>query len=232
MHSPNIFLTRTEHNLTCGIVNIPLTKPAQIYFNYNWKDNIKIAEDIIQVFNAFNIPHSKIDKPFAHKTMFTSNEEIESKIIKMIWRNYKSLRPKLISKWRYLMWEIDTLDKNTLDTVIQIYSRLNLPVYVNRSMRGYHFMSVKPILESVWSSAIESLRPTNLDYPPITIRVNPNKYIGEESVFFEGFIISSAYHADTNELRRLINEHDYTKLGEKYYLVWYNIDKKETEENE
>lgn len=224
-------LQRTEHKLTCGIVNIPLTKPATIYFNVDYSADKKQFDFICNIFESFKIPYHRVDKPFLKKCALTSSEEIESKALKMIWRNYKTYRPKLITNWRYLFWEIDTLDKNTLDTVIQVYSRLNLPVYVKRSMRGYHFISVKPILDSIWQTAIETLRPTNLDYPPITIRVNPNKYVGEESIWFDGFIISSAYHADTNEIRRLINENNYTKIQEKYYLVWYNIDKVEEIEN-
>lgn len=220
---PNFFSTpvRTAEQLTCGIVNIPLTKPAQVYFRA--KENVN---EIYSVFESLKIPFYRVDNLFAGNSMFTSTDKLDSKTIKMIFRNFRTLRPKLISDWRYLFWEIDTQKQEVLEKVLAVYSRHNLPIYVHKSMRGYHFICLKPILFSDFEKAVNVLRSTNDSYPPICLRINPNKYIGEYLIFKEGFIISPTYHVDTQKIRELINSYNWEKIQENYQLVWYNIDKK------
>ena len=232
MTTPIFSLTRTEHKLTCGIVNIPLTYPALVYFRTNNKIETHY-EDIYNVFESFHIPFYRTDNLFASTSTFTSSSKVDSKTIKQIFRNFRTLRPKLISDYRYLFWEIDSLENKDFQKVINVYRKLKLPIIVKRSMRGYHFMSIKPILASVFEQAVLELRNTNLTYPPICIRINPNKWIGENYIAREIYILSEYYHADSTKLLELIRHENYTEIQERYQLVWYNIDKvKEIEEFE
>ena len=216
-------LIRTKENLTCGIVNIPMTYPAKIYFTPS--NTYEYLETIYSIFESMKIPFHREDNYYNESTSIISDIEIEPSKIKMIYKNFRTHRPKLLSKWRYLLWEIDTTDKDVLSIVLQVYKGLNLPVYVHRSLRGYHFLSVKPIQESTWLVAITTLRHTNQTYPPISLRINPNKYEGEKDIFYEGFIQSDVYHYDTSRLRYLIRMKKWERIKEQYILVWYNIDK-------
>ena len=215
-------LQRTKEELTCGITNIPLTKPAKVWFNE--RDNISL---IYEMFESLKIEFIRTDNPHSGFTYFISKEELPSSTIKLIWRKFKSLHPKFVSKWRYMHWEIDEHSEELLTEVMAIYSRLGLPVYVHKTMRGYHFICVKPIEESLWQYSVNTLRKTNISYPPITLRINPNKYVGEEEIFNQGFTVMYKHHSDTKQIRDLIINKNYQKIGEMYQLVWYPIDRKE-----
>ena len=216
-------LIRTKENLTCGIVNIPMTYPAKIYFTPS--NTYEYLETIYSIFESMKIPFHREDNFYTDTTSIISDIEIEPSKIKTIFKNFRTHRPKLISNWRYLFWEIDTTDKEVLSFVLSVYRDLHLPVYAHRSLRGYHFLSVKPIQEPIWNNAITQLRKTNDTYPPITLRINPNKYESEKEIFYEGFIQSEVYHYDTKRLRYLIRMKKWERIQEQYILVWYNIDK-------
>lgn len=219
---PNIFLTRTKEQLTCGITNIPLTKPSIVWFRE--RDNISL---VYEMFESLKIPFIRSDNNYLGDSYFASKEELDSKTIKLIWRNFKSLHPKFTSNWRYLFWEIDEHSEELMTEVISLYNYLKLPVYIHKTMRGYHFICVKPIEESVWQLAVNRLRKTNISYPPITLRINPNKYIGEDKIFNEGFVIADKPHSDTKQIRDWIINKNYERIGQQYQLVYYPIDKKE-----
>ena len=216
-------LVRTKENLTCGIVNIPMTYPAKVYFTPD--NTYEYLETIYSIFESMKIPFHREDNAYTQTTTLISDIEIESNKIKTIYKNFRTHRPKLLSNWRYLFWEIDNQDMNNVKSVLEVYSSLHLPVYVHKTLRGYHFLSVKPIQEHIWNNAIKNLRYSNETYPPITLRINPNKYIGESDVFYEGFIQSEVYHYDTMRLRDLIRMKKWERIQESYILVWYNIDK-------
>ena len=216
---------RTNDVLTCGITNIPLTYPAKLFFILdNKKDILDMAYTVLE---SMNIIFERSDINATDKVLIKSVGEVHPKFIKQIFRNYRQLRPKLDSNYRYIFWEIDTKDQYTMDYVLGLYRFLKLPLYVHESMMGYHFLSVKPVLKEKYAWAVKQLRQTNEKYPPITLRIKPNKYVGEENIFFNGWIIAETYHDDTNRLKTLIEKQDFIKLGEKYQIVWYSFDHKQ-----
>lgn len=218
-------LERTNEYLTCGIVNIPLTKPAKIFFVAD-RANEQDIRNIENVFNSFQIPYMKTHSvgsnniPLVH---YKSLQELDSKTIKTIWRNHKHIRPKIETNWRYLFWEIDTKDVETFEYVLATYTDNELPVYAHQTTRGWHFISVKPIEFEKWQSLVSRLRQTNISYPPLTLRIKPNKYLGEVHHFMKGMVISKSYHYDTNNLRELIQTQQFNKLAQDYYTVWYRF---------
>lgn len=214
--------------ITCGITNVPLTKPAKMYFNVHF-ENTEDMNLVYSIFENLQIPIKRIDNNYTQMAYITTQNEIDTKIIKMIFRNFRTLRPKLNSIWRYLFWEIDNQNEELLYEVLEIYRFMKLPVYVHKTMRGYHFLSVKPICESVFNWCISNIRTTNPKYPPLTLRIKPNKYPNEDKVWNEGFIIADTYHADTKYLRDWIVNQDYVKLQEHYQLVWYKLSKTQEE---
>lgn len=213
-------LVRTEEKITAGISNIPLTKSAKIFFN----SDSDTAFKIINILDSYGISYEMLKTP-NDKIHIISLYEIDAKTIKSIYRNWRLLRPKLYSSWRYLFWEIDTQDNDMMERVLDVYQFYNLPVYVHKTMRGYHFLSVKPIPLDIFAQAIKQLRDTNPAYPPITLRIKHNKYIGEDKVFNEGFIVSEKFHSDTKALRDMIVSQNFDKIAQYYMIVWYEIDK-------
>lgn len=215
--------------MTAGIVNIPLTYPAILFFNTKW-DKIK---DVIGVMESYKIPFTQTHTTNTKgETIFhiRSIEKIDSKTIKSIWRNWKTLRPKFETQWRYLFWEIDTTYEPVFEFVKSTYEQLDLPVIIHRTMNGYHFISIKPILEPIWKTTIERLRPTNKEYPPITLRIKPNKYVGEMIEYNKMFVISTSYHKDTQELAKWIKCQDIERIIRDYYVVWYKFNGQTVEE--
>lgn len=220
--STNPLLVRTEENITAGITNIPLTKPAKIFFNC---DNENDYYSALYLMEQYDLPVETRFTRVTGKYFIQTIEEIDSATIKQIWRNFKSYRPKFNSDWRYLFWELDNQEPKEFEIVLQTFRYLSLPVYVHKTMRGWHFLSVKPITKQIFRWAIQQLRHTNEDYPPITLRIKPNKYVNEQAIFNEGFIMSEKFHSDTKYLRDWIIAKDYDKIGQQYQLVWYRIDK-------
>jgi hypothetical protein len=217
---------RTKENLTCGIVNVPLTYPSRIFFVHNIEDK-DIIEQTYAMLEYYNIAFERSDIIMTNKCHIKSIGQVDPKILKTIWRNFKLLRPKFDSDHRYPFWEIDTKDFEVVEQVLSHYQFLRLPVYVHESMMGYHFVCIKPILKEKYSWFIRQVRHTNLKYPPITLRIKPNKYVMEENTFFKGNIIYDTNHSDTERLKHWIETQNFIKIGENYMLVWYQFDKKQ-----
>lgn len=97
--------------------------------------------------------------------------------------NNGRLVPKGDPTRRYLFFELDIKDKQTFDYVISVYQSNGLSVYWRESGKGYHFISLDPLPVDKWKLLVSILRPYNLNYPPITIRIKPNKYVNEAELW-------------------------------------------------
>lgn len=217
---------RTQEKITCGITNIPLTRPAKLFFVIDTKDKESI-KTIQTIYSTYQILYKIREIKSSEKTTFISYDEIPSAFIKTIWRNFKTLHPKFQSNWRYPLWELDSRDDSLLQEVISIYKLLRLPVYIHKTLRGYHFICIKPITVELHKYAMNTVQVTNPTFPRISLRIKPNKYIDEDLIFNEGWIVSDARHADTYQLRDWIISQNYTKIGEHYQLVYYPFEGKE-----
>lgn len=215
-------LARTSEVFTAGIVNVPLTKPAVPFFIFDKNDTDKISK-AKNVFESMKIPYYV---KWSNKKIFIEAfNEVPYKSVQVIYHNNKlSLRPKFISQYRYLFYELDTTEQEIVDNVLAVYTNLNLPVYAHRTMRGYHFLSVYPIPIEDWKIALTGIRDYNPAYPPITLRIKPNKYIGEDALYKEGFILSKYYHSDTQQLRNYMCNQNIAEIEKRYFVVYYKLD--------
>jgi len=142
----------------------------------------------------------------------------------MIEKNGK-IKPKVKDGLRYLFWEIDNQDVQLLQEVLLIYRYFECPVYYHRSMRGYHFLSLKELTIKAWSKAIIDLRPTNDMYPPITLRIKANKYKNELNQFRLGDIIGNEDNdLKLTKLKRWIDIQAIGLINMYYYVVTYPMD--------
>lgn len=137
-------------------------------------------------------------------------------------------KPTVKPNLRYLFWEIDSQDKQLLKEVLLVYEYYELDVYVHESMRGYHFISLEELPTKTWGKAVTDLRPTNDMYPPITLRIKPNKYKRELIAFRRGFIHNNVIDGRTNdkirELKLWIESQFIGLINKHYYLVTYPMD--------
>lgn len=96
--------------------------------------------------------------------------------------------------FRYLFFELDNTDNDLLSIVLNTYKKYDLPVYVHRSMRGYHFLSTRAITKELYWQAINEIKYLNPKCPLVTIRIKSNKWINEKNIFKEGFIQTDNYN--------------------------------------
>lgn len=139
----------------------------------------------------------------------------------MIEKNGK-IKPKVKDNLRYLFWEIDHQDTQLVQEVLLVYRYYECPVYYHKSMRGYHFISLKELETKTWSKAIMDLRPTNEMYPPITLRIKANKYKNELLQFRIGDIENSNLELAT--LKLWIERQSMGLINKYYYVVTYPMD--------
>lgn len=128
--------------------------------------------------------------------------------------------------FRYLFFELDTLEENQLHQVLNTYKRYNLPVYVHRSMRGYHFLSVKPIAKELYYQAINEIKPLNPKCPLVTIRIKSNKWIDEKQVFKIGMIMTDNngnYDLSTAQLKTWIERQAIGLIAKHFKVLRYSF---------
>lgn len=213
-----IKLSEVVKTFTAGIVNIPLTKPAKLFFIEKDKET---QDMILKVLSSCNLAHkAEWRKDVLH--VITDNE-LQANELKMIWRNWKTLKPKFQSNYRYFFYEIDTKDQSVLEAVTKVYCEASLPVYIHETLHGFHFISVKPITKEQFKLAVSVVRHFNPKYPPITLRLIPNKHIDEPKIFSNGWIVSEKYHYDTRRFEHLIRTQNIDQLRQDYIVVNYAI---------
>lgn len=144
----------------------------------------------------------------------------------MGYRNGK-LKPMYDHDKRFLFWENDTKDTFNKESALSVYRYFDLSCYWHESMRGYHFYSLEPIPIDIWKYAIKMLRPLNLDYPPITLRLKPNKYVGENKLFKIGGIEFYGNHdigMDLAQFKFWLEHGMIGLISKKYYVITYPMD--------
>lgn len=225
MASPSFFdmqkeLVRTNEEFTSGIVNVPQNTPAQLYFICYNDDHIRRAR---LNFAKENVAYDELPK--RKRTIIISRSVLENGLIqKIIADNFDMRKEKLLKRktdFSYLFFELDSLASEQFNIVLNTYKKYQLPVYYHRSMRGWHFLSVKPIKKELWQNALEEIKYLNLACPHITLRIRPNKWVGEMQVFRVGNIWMPALHSDTERLKNWMELQDFYHLRKQYLVVNY-----------
>jgi len=143
----------------------------------------------------------------------------------------KEGKPITDSRLRYLFFELDSLDEVDFGIIYEAYFKNRLPFYVHRTMRGYHFLSVKPIAKELHAKIMKSIKPLNPDCPHITIRIKPNKWIGEREVFKVDAVLSittEAYYTEkTYQLKKWMERQFIGLIRKNYKVVNYPFNRDE-----
>lgn len=226
MSGPSFFLKelqRTNDDFTTGIVNIPLDTPAFVYFVVDVPEEKFWAQELLsyQGIEYEYLPKKK------HNIIISKNVVHRDYIKHMKDMNTHELTIKTKVVDRYLFFELDNKDPQQIDTVLAVYKMNNIPVYYHETMRGYHFMSVKPIREELYHKLLSQIKPLNVLCPHVTLRIKPNKWVGEREVFKSGHVWESPHIEDipfneaTRELARWMEFQHIGLIKKKYFVVHY-----------
>lgn len=214
-------LQRTDRIFTTGLVFIPQNMPSKLLFIC---DNQTEVDYAIRQFERNHIPyHSEF---FKEQTKLVSDCDLSvlgQKLMiaenKKIW---ESKRLKRVCPFRYPLMEIDTKDKGSFLACQEAYDYHKLPYYWHETANGYHFLSVKPVSESVYNNFMKKIKFMNHLCPMTTLRIEHNKWVGESDIWRNDGVCGPA-HYDTIQLARAIREQDFAYLRLKYLVVRYRI---------
>lgn len=213
-------LVRTNEIFTSGIVNVPQNTPARLFF-VCYNDN-----ELANAKAQFNLHSVSFDvEPKTKRVIVISKDVLDNQTVQAIIANNLSMRKKKQLKrqteFKYVFFELDSLLKEYFHIILETYKRYQLPVYYHRSMRGWHFLSVKPVKQALYDEIMNQIKYLNRDCPHVTMRIQPNKWIGEMQVFKVGNIQMQALHSDTVKLKQYIELQDYLRLKRQYLIVNY-----------
>lgn len=142
--------------------------------------------------------------------------------------------PKGNRESRYLLFEFDSKKESLVTMVHNFYSDHFLPFYAHETMLGWHFLSFRILSVREYNSFIKQLKPLNPDCPLTTLRVKPNKWIGEKELWKNGFFdftyATAKEKAVLQEFKRMLDFQFMGLMGKKYNLVVYPFDDKREKE--
>ena len=81
-------------------------------------------------------------------------------------------------------FEIDTENKDEIDLILRTYHLMHLDVLYHRTKNGYHFLSPTLLTVENWKIFHNYLLHLNKKCPMICLRVQANKYPGEDNYFY------------------------------------------------
>lgn len=220
-------LQRTSEEFTSGIVNVPQNTPARLLFISNDdKELFKVGAYL----KESNFDYSTTMKRKYRKTITEELLSIEEQrhAFSIFPDMRREKRLKRITPYAYLFFELDNIAMEQLVYVLAVYAQYDLPVFYHRTMRGWHFFSIKPMLKEYWEKAMIQLKPLNMACPHITLRVVPNKWINEAEAWkvasFQWPKDEYGYdrkHTDTLQFAKAVLGQDLVFLKKHYLLVHY-----------
>lgn len=224
MSTPPIFLQRTREDFTTGIVNIPQDTPAILFVRVRSPEEKFKAQEIFEYYKA---PYQTITKKKGD--IVITKDVMQRDYIKTIKRNNPDLEIKTKNVYRYLFFELDTKDQQAINQVLSVYKLQKLPVYYHETMRGYHFLSIKPMIEGAYHFLLSSIKHLNMDCPHVTLRIKPNKWEGESEIFKRGYVWESpeiddiAFNRHTRLLARWLEFQHIGLIKKNYFVVHYRM---------
>lgn len=142
------------------------------------------------------------------------------------------LVPKTDVSKRFLFFELDDDDAfkmynphtpfvDAFNHVKDTYVNANLPVWIHKTMRGFHFFSLEPLEKDRYYLLMKQIKHLNPKCPMVTIRIKPNKWIGERKIWSQGSIIAKDFNKPLADLREWMQREYYDKIKANYRVVTY-----------
>lgn len=107
-------------------------------------------------------------------------------------RCYHKPFPALDKRYRYLWFELDVNDIEQHKEVLAMFAENNLDVYWHRTMKGFHYITLKLYHKDVYDMLIDGLKKefNNMTFS-YSLRIIPNKWQNEVGVWYIGDIINN-----------------------------------------
>lgn len=140
--------------------------------------------------------------------------------------------PKTDGSYRYLFFELDNDDffkqynpnmtfLEAFEKVKDVYVKHGIPVFIHQTMRGFHFLSVQPLTKLLYYELMKPIKSLNPKCPHVTLRIKPNKWVGERKVWNESSIIGTTFNKELADLRENMKREYYDKIKMNYRVVTY-----------
>lgn len=89
------------------------------------------------------------------------------------------------SDMRYCFFELDSpVSLDIVSRIMESYGDLDVPLYMHTTgtsdYMGWHFVSDKLVHKDIYSKWFKSIHNYNLECPMMTLRITPNKWVGEK----------------------------------------------------
>lgn len=116
-------------------------------------------------------------------------------ILKKVAHNAKCYRkpfPALDKSKRYLWFELDTHLQSHHKELLDFFEELNIDVYYHRTMNGYHYITMQLFPREQYDKLVTDMKERfNNGTFYYSLRIVPNKWINENSVWYNGNIINN-----------------------------------------
>lgn len=123
---------------------------------------------------------------------------------------------------RLFMFELDGEHMDYLPFVTNVLADIFEMVLIHCTGRGTHLFALPPTDKESWKIAHKILEDVNPSCPMTTLRITPNKWEGEELVWYHGYV----YFRDekrVSELNKKILEEFFKMLQEHFVAVQYPL---------
>ncbi len=91
----------------------------------------------------------------------------------------------LTNKARFFFFEIDfPFIEAHHRKIVETYAKYGIDLLIHRSFNGVHYLSSSLLSKQGWKMVLSELQEINPKFPALCLRMKPNKYPNEESIWY------------------------------------------------
>lgn len=126
---------------------------------------------------------------------------------------------------RYTFFELDSKSVKDLRIVFNAYMDYLNSVYIHETMKGFHFFNLKPVDKASYGLMMRQIKHLNTECPMTTLRILPNKWIGESRLWGNGQVIGK--DKTLEEFKSWLEGGSYHMIQNNYQVVRYKFERKQ-----
>jgi hypothetical protein len=116
---------------------------------------------------------------------------------------------------KVFFFELDADNRDQFETLVNLYNENELDFIVHRTGGGgFHYLSPTMISKEGWKRLHNQVKDINPRCPMTTLRMQPNKHVGEELIWYNSSIVSwNAENKNNNwEMCQYLNKYFGSKF--------------------
>lgn len=133
-----------------------------------------------------------------------------------------------VTRFFLFEWDKEHFNENLANDMQQIVNDIDVPCWAHATGNGIHLLSLVPILKEKWKEVHTRYKHVNPTCPMTTLRMMPNKYVGEEIVWFASSYTVVPRSDNTVEVMQLTQMETLgiiTDIAQSHQLVKYKFKK-------